>query len=55
MATGHKDESGNVHHEIGVYYVSKKNNLGVGQKVGEFSDLSFLKENFDKFIEQIKI
>ena len=52
--TGHKDESGNVHHKIGVYYVSK-NNLGVGQKVGEFSDLSFLKkENFDKFIEQIK-
>ena len=50
--TGHKDESGNVHHKIGVYYVSK-NNLGVGQKVGEFSDLSFLKkENFDKFIEQ---
>ena len=52
--TGHKDESGNVHHKIGVYYVSK-NNLGVGQKVGEFSDFSFLaKDNFDDFIAQVK-
>jgi len=39
--TGYRDESGQIKHEIGVYYVSKKN-LGVGQKVGEFSDLSFL-------------
>ena len=38
---------------IGVYYVSK-NNFGIGQKVGEFSDLSFLKsENFDNFIERV--
>jgi len=51
--TGHKDEEGKIQHEIGVYYVSKKN-LGIGQKVGEFSDLSFLrKENFDAFIEQV--
>lgn len=52
--TGHKDERGNIHHQIGVYYVSK-NNFGVGQKVGEYSDFSFLApENFDTFIEQVK-
>lgn len=51
--TGHKDEEGKIQHEIGVYYVSKKN-LGAGQKVGVFSDLSFLKkEHFDAFIEQV--
>lgn len=52
--TGEKDERGQIRHQIGVYYVSKKN-LGVGQKVGEFSDFSFLaKENTDAFIEQVK-
>ena len=52
--TGYKDESGNIKHEIGVYFVSK-NNFGVGQEIGQFSDFSFLKkENFDRFIEQIK-
>lgn len=52
--TGYKDEFGNIQHEIGVYYVSKKN-FGIGQKVGEFSDLSFLApSNFNKFIKQIK-
>jgi hypothetical protein len=52
--TGYKDESGTIQHQIGVYYVSKSN-FGVGQKVGEFSDFSFLKkENFDAFIEQVK-
>jgi hypothetical protein len=52
--TGYKDESGNIQYQIGVYYVSKSN-FGVGQKVGEYSDFSFLKkENFDKFIEQVK-
>lgn len=52
--TGHKDETGNIHHEIGVYYVSKSN-LGAGQKVGEYSDFSFLApKNFDAFIETIK-
>jgi len=39
--TGWKDEYGKLQHEIGVYYVSKKN-LGMGQKVGDFSDFSFL-------------
>ncbi|QIM63080.1 restriction endonuclease subunit M [Pasteurellaceae bacterium Orientalotternb1] len=52
--TGGKDEKGKIYHQIGVYYVSKKN-LGIGQKVGEFSDFSFLaKENADAFIQQVK-
>lgn len=52
--TGYKDESGKIHHSIGVYFVSK-NNFGVGQKVGEFSDFSFLaSKNFDAFIEKVK-
>lgn len=52
--TGYKDERGELQHKIGVYYVSKSN-LGAGQKVGEYSDLSFLKaENFDAFIEHVK-
>lgn len=52
--TGYKDENGNVVHSIGVYYVSK-DNLGIGQKVDEYTDLSFLKkENFDEFIQKVK-
>ena len=53
--TGHKDEAGKIQHEIGVYYVSKSN-LGAGQKVGEYSDFSFLApDNFDAFIEKVKM
>lgn len=52
--TGYKDESGKVQHSIGVYYVSK-DNFGIGQKVDEYTDFSFLKkENFDEFIEKVK-
>lgn len=52
--TGYKNGQEEVVHSIGVYYVSK-NNLGIGQKVGEYTDFSFLKkENFDEFIEKIK-
>lgn len=52
--TGYKDERGKLQYSIGVYYVSDKN-LGIGQKVDEYTDLSFLKkENFDKFIEKVK-
>ena len=52
--TGHKDESDNIKHSIGVYYVSKSN-LGAGQKVGEYSDFSFLSsENFDDFVAKVK-
>ncbi len=52
--TGYKDESKNIKYSIGVYYVSKSN-LGAGQKVGEYSDFSFLApENFDDFIAKVK-
>lgn len=52
--TGYKDDSEEIKYEIGVYLVSKSN-FGVGQKVGDFSDFSFLaNENFDKFIEKVK-
>lgn len=52
--TGHKDEIGKIQFKIGVYFVSK-NNLGAGQKVGDYSDFSFLKpENFDEFIGKVK-
>ena len=52
--TGYKDATGKLQHEIGVYYVSKSN-FGVGQKVDDYTDLSFLKtENFDSFIEKVK-
>ena len=52
--TGYKNEAGKIEHAIGVYYVSK-NNFGIGQKVDDYTDFSFLKkENFDKFIEKVK-
>jgi len=52
--TGYKDDNGKIHHEIGVYFVSKSN-FGVGQEVATFSDFSFLKkENFESFIAQVK-
>ena len=52
--TGYKDVRGQVQYEIGVYFVSKSN-LGIGQKVGDYTDLSFLKkENFDDFIKRVK-
>jgi len=52
--TGYKDDSGDLQHEIGVYFVSK-DNLGAGQKVGDYTDLSFLSPtHFDKFVEKVK-
>ncbi len=52
--TGYKDEFGKIQHEIGVYYVSKSN-FGIGQKVGDFSDFSFLSpKNFDSFAELVE-
>lgn len=52
--TGYKDDNDNVIPEIGVYYVSK-DNFGIGQKVDDYTDLSFLKEeNFDAFIQKVK-
>ena len=52
--TGYKDDIGEIQYEIGVYLVSKSN-LGAGQKVGDFSDFSFLApKNFDDFIQKVK-
>lgn len=52
--TGYKDEAGKIVYSIGVYYVSKSN-FGIGQKVDDYTDFSFLKkDNFDKFIEKVK-
>lgn len=52
--TGYRDDMGHLQHEIGVFYVSKSN-FGVGQKVGEYTDLSFLADdNFDAFIEKVR-
>lgn len=52
--TGYRDDSENLQYKIGVYYVSKSN-FGVGQKVGDYSDLSFLKEeNFSAFVGHVK-
>lgn len=47
------EENGTIKYSIGVYYVSK-DNFGLGKKVDEFTDFSFLKkENFNSFIEKI--
>lgn len=52
--TGYKDENGSVQYSIGVYYVSKSN-FGIGQRVDEYTDFSFLKkENFSDFIDDVK-
>lgn len=52
--TGYKNDAGKLEYEIGVYYVSKSN-FGIGQKVDEYTDFSFLKKsNFDSFIEKVK-
>lgn len=52
--TGYKNLEGKLETEIGVYYVSK-NNFGVGQKIDEYTDLSFLKpKNFDAFVEKVR-
>lgn len=53
--TGYRDKATKeLRHEIGVYYVSKSN-LGVGQKISDYTDLSFLSINhFDEFIEKVR-
>lgn len=52
--SGYKDLAGNLIPEIGVYYVSKSN-FGIGQKVDEYTDLSFLKpQHFDAFIAKVR-
>ena len=53
--TGYKNAVGELEHKIGVYYVSKSN-FGIGQKVDDYTDFSFLKkENFNAFIEKVKL
>lgn len=52
--TGHKKSDGELECSIGVYFVSKYN-LGIGQEVDKYTDLSFLKkENFNNFIKKVK-
>lgn len=52
--TGYKDENDEIKYSIGVYYVSKSN-FGIGQKVDDYTDFSFLKkENFNTFVEKVK-
>ena len=43
-----------MHHELGVYYVGKSN-FGIGQRIGDFTDLSFLApKHFEAFIEKVR-
>lgn len=53
--TGYKDtDTDELHHELGVYYVGKSN-LGIGQRIGDFTDLSFLApKHFEAFIEKVR-
>ena len=52
--TGFKNDTGSIEYAIGVYYVSKSN-FGIGQKVDDYTDFSFLKKNnFNQFIEKVK-
>lgn len=52
--TGWKDASDTLQYEIGVYLVSKSN-FGIGQKVDDYTDLSFLrKNNFGAFVSAVK-
>lgn len=52
--TGYKDENDEIKYSIGVYYVSKSN-FGIGQKVDDYTDFSFLKkDNFNAFVEKVK-
>ena len=53
--TGYRDSATDkLHHEISVYYVGK-NNFGIGQSVGDYTDLSFLApKHFETFVEQVR-
>lgn len=52
--TGYKNENGKIQTQIGVYFVSK-DNFGIGQKLDDYTDLSFLKSNnFDDFVEKVR-
>ena len=47
--TGYKNDAGELQYEIGVYYVSKSN-FGVGQKVDDYTDFSFLRRACGHFL-----
>lgn len=52
--TGYKDDFDNLKLEYGAYLVSSKN-LGFGQKIDEYNDLSFLsKKNRKEFYDKVK-
>ena len=52
--TGFRNDFWDLEHSIWVYFVSKSN-FWVGQKVWEYTDFSFLKEeNFNNFIKKLK-
>ena len=52
--TGYKNEAKEIQYEIAVYFVSTSN-LGAGQKVDNYLDLSFLSpNNFSDFIKKVK-
>lgn len=53
--TGYRDKvTGSLQHKLGVYYVGK-DNLGEGQRVDDYTDLSFLSpEHFDTFIAKVR-
>ena len=52
--TGYKDSKGEIKHSIGVYYVSESN-FGVGQKVKEYDDFSFLKNILTNLYMMLKL
>lgn len=53
--TGYKDSKGTLNYSIAAYYVSKEN-YGIGQKIGNYDDLSFLsQDNFDDFIKKVNL
>ena len=52
--TGYHNTAGEIQTQIGTYFVSK-GNLGVGQKIDDYKDLSFLSpDNAGDFIEKAK-
>ena len=53
--TGFRDgATKELHHELGVYYVGKSN-YGVGQRIDDFTDLSFLApKHFNSFVEKVR-
>lgn len=53
--TGYRDNATKeLHHELGVYYVGKSN-YGAGQRIDDFTDLSFLAaKHFDAFVEKVR-